>query len=241
MEAAVRAVRAVRAAVVEGNRILLPSAPDVLLAYSGGKDSLACMDVCISAGRRVEAFFMYFLPGMDLTEYLCGYAEQRYGITVHRVQHWMLSAMLRSGTFRLVPSLSTPRIRLVDVERYVRGKSGMEWIAYGYRCADSVQRNAMIKSGTLEKSRRCAPIQSWQTRDVLAYLSRRHIEIVGSMASAGRRSSGIDLSPTCLEWLRQNWPSDYKKIIGVFPLAEAQAARAGEIRERRPKNTVSAI
>ena len=39
-----------------------------LVAFSGGKDSLVVMDMSLRSFSRVEAFFMYLVPGLESVE-----------------------------------------------------------------------------------------------------------------------------------------------------------------------------
>lgn len=175
---------------------------------------------------------MYFLPGMDYTEFWCRYAEKTFGITVHRIQHWNTSFYLRCGIFRSAP-LEVPALKIGDIEYSVRALSGIEWIAYGYKSIDSLQRRGRINKwpdGICAERKLCAPLKDWNNSAVQAYLSRNQIKIPASVDGRSR-SSGIGLTPACLSWIREVWPEDYKRILEVFPLAEAQADRARWIEE----------
>ena len=230
----------------------LPDAESVLVAYSGGKDSLAVLDLCCRAGKRVEAYFMYFLPGMDYTEHWCSYAEQRFGVKVHRVQHFITSYYLARGVFRDFVE-DCPVIKHNDVERMVRERTGIEWVGYGYKLSDGPSRRAYLTfmsdwgvrvdpetrklvysehAGRCEKLKRFSPIMAWKDRDVMAYLTRRRIEIPGM---SNRKVNGIALLPDVLAQIRDMWPDDYRRILGVFPYAAAQADRAELVKGQRQK------
>ena len=56
----------------------------------------------------------------------------------------------------------------------------------------------------------------------------------------GKRSSGISLTPESMEWLRAEWPDDYKRILKVFPYAKAQADRAAILRAARAASVADA-
>lgn len=214
--------------------VILPPVDAVLIAYSGGKDSLALVDLCVRNGKRVECFFMHFLPDMDYSRYWIEYAIRRWGVTVRSYQHWNTTYFLRRGVFRTGPDTSIPKLTIGDIERTAREDSGIEWIGYGYKKIDSLQRRGFLTHDWpdgINPERKCfAPLAEWNNTEVKAYLSRRRIPIPGI---DGKRSTGISLMPTCLAWLRDEWPDDYKRVLKVFPLAEAQADRSAQLRTRK--------
>lgn len=203
----------------------------VLLGYSGGKDSLALLDLCVRAGARVEAFFMYFLPGLDYTEYWCEFARNRWGVAVRQYQHWSTTYYLRRGVFR--QAVDVPSLSIQDIEFCARKDAGVEWIGYGYKKIDSLERRAFLgrdwPGGVNASAKKFTLLSEWNNTDVRSYLSRRRIPIP---ESDGRRSSGICLTPECLAWLRAEWPDDYRRILKTFPFAAAQADRADGIKQR---------
>ena len=238
-------------AVGRGN---LPESDRLLVAYSGGKDSLATLDLCVRAGKDVEAFFMFFLPGMDYTAFWCDYAERRFDIKVHQVQHWNTSYYLRRAVF-CEGRPDCPEVGHNDVEAAVRLRTGINWVGYGYKLVDSPSRRSYMtfmsawcscgekppkcqcrpRDGICSKLQRFSPIMNWTDRDVFAYLSRRRIQI----PDASRKVNGIDLLPSTLAQMREQWPADYQRILRVFPYAEGQADRAAVL--ARNKNRAPAI
>lgn len=209
----------------------LPATDAVLVSYSGGKDSLAVMDLCARSGKRVRGFILAFLPGLDHTAHWIEYAKSRWGVEVREYQDPKAIQWLRMGRFRSEP-LDVPAITTRDIEEMAREDAGIEWIGYGHKAADCIDRRLMLKTwpnGISEKWRKFAPLFDWRQNDVLAYLSRNRIEIPTAGASI---MSGIGLSPRSLAWMRESWPDDYKRILKVFPHASGQADRAARIREQ---------
>lgn len=173
---------------------------------------------------------MYFLPGLDYTAHWTDFARKRWGITVREYPHWNLSYFLRVGVFRLSPDPRCEKLSITDIEAKAREDSGLEWIGYGYKKIDSLQRRGFLSKSWpdgINPERKCfTPIAEWNNTVVKQYLARRRIPIPGI---DGKRSGGIDLSPACLAWLRAEWPDDLRRILKVFPLAARQADRAPQI------------
>jgi len=70
---------------------------------------------------------------------------------------------------------------------------------------------------------RLAPLADWTHRQVRHYLDRQRITLPS--ISDGSNMFGLALTPKSLAWLRQQYPGDYRRILEVFPYAEAHADR----------------
>lgn len=199
-----------------------------IIAWSAGKDSTALMEMAILASRDhrlVRPFIMTLLPGLDYYEFWKEYARRRWQVEVLEYQHWALSWYIRRGIFKLAADVTFPRVTLSDIEANVRADTGLRWIGYGYKSTDSLQRRGMMAQWHMGVSRDryiFCPLKDWADRHVKAFLKYRKVTLPTDLQY---RTSGIDLSPKCLHWLRQYWPRDYKKLIRNFPMATAQADR----------------
>lgn len=67
----------------------------VIVGFSGGKDSVVSLDLCARYFKRVEAYFMYYVPGLSFQERMLEWAENRYGISIYRLPHFELSQFLK--------------------------------------------------------------------------------------------------------------------------------------------------
>ena len=142
----------------------------VLVAFSGGKDSVVTLDVCMKHFAHVEGFFMYQVRGLSFQESILRYYEDKYGIPIHRIPHFELSQWLRYGLFRPF-DFDCPIVSVKEIYGYMRANTDIWWVAAGERISDSVWRRAMIKhSGTIDQKRgRFFPIAEWSKADRLTF------------------------------------------------------------------------
>lgn len=216
------------------------SGGQVFVGLSGGKDSLATLDIIVRSGAfsRIECFAMHLVPGLELFEMPVRAAAARYGVPVHFVPHFELSRLLKLGILRFhLPSDRAPSKLMgpKDVELALRNQHEIDWFAYGERASDSIMRaiNTMRCDGVEQKWKRLWPIWDWKTAQVLTYLKARKIPVQKNLWRANM--DGISLHPLALKAIKDRCPSDYRKILEVFPLAEIQVRRVerGDFNRRR--------
>jgi len=198
----------------------------IIVAFSGGKDSLAVMQLCADIFPRVEAFFCYFVKGLRCDEEQLQRAERRYGIKIRRLPHPALHGYLTAGS--MVRKHKTLR-RIYgwnDVDAWVRSVFNMEWIANGMRMDESLQRRGMLKSrkGLYEEIKHVYPLWNWRARHVFAYLAAKRISVPGGFGTID--TSGAGLHPDALVTIKREYPDDYEKIAKIFPFIDAQVSRA---------------
>lgn len=201
----------------------------LVIAYSGGKDSMAVMQLAVDhyGADCCIGCIWYMVPGMDFTASISADATERWGVRMVEVPHFALSSWLRDGTF-CDPLPDTPRLTLKDLEQSVYRSTGAQWSCYGYRKHESLERNAMLTKdypgGYSVRWRRMAPIADWSRRTTLAFLKYHNMPVPLEMAASGR-ASGHDIKPAAMYWLRRYWPADYRRLLAVLPYAHAQADR----------------
>lgn len=192
---------------------------EIIVAYSGGKDSAIALDLCARHFRTVHAFFMYQVPGMSFQERTLKWAEARYGIEILRLPHWEVSEFLRWGTYHdEAPDVAS--VGIADVYAYVREQFGTYWIAAGERIADSIVRRAMIlKSGTIDEKRgRVYPLAHWTVAHVRSYIRAHRLRVSEEARIFGY--SFRDLKPKTLFLVRKHYPEDFERILAMYPEAE---------------------
>lgn len=197
---------------------------EVLVGFSGGKDSVVTMDLCFKYFKRVVPFFMYICPDLEFQERLLRYYESRYNTEIIRLPHMEVSEFFKYGTFR-ASDYNVPIISINEIYTYLRETTGIWWIAAGERINDSIVRRAMIKnSGSIDMPRgRFYPIAEWNKAEVMQYIKFAKLKL-------GEDSKQLNFSFKSLEgrelyFVKKYFPQDFERILGLYPYAEAAVLR----------------
>lgn len=193
---------------------------EVLVSFSGGKDSWIVLDICARYAKRFEAFFMYVVPDLECVQEQLDLAEARYGIKVRQYPHWMRAAYLREGVF-CFEKADSPFLAINDIYAVARADTGIELVGHGAKRADSVWR-AQSGANKFKKNDVVAPLWDWTSRDVMAYLAMRKLPIP---PSTNQRVNGIGLDTETICWLYDLYPNDFKKLEEAFPFCGAVIRR----------------
>lgn len=143
----------------------------VIVAFSGGKESVCVMDLCHRYFKNVRAFFMYICPNLSFQERTLEWYEKKYQQEIIRIPHMDVSEFFHYGSFRKA-DYSFPIVSINDIYRYVRLETNIWWIAAGERIDDSIVRRAMMKkSGSIDVQRgRLYPVSMWKKKEILDYI-----------------------------------------------------------------------
>ena len=79
----------------------------VIVAFSGGKESVVVLDLCFRFFRNVKPFFMYICPNLSFQERTIEWYERKYQTEIMRIPHMDVSEFFHYGSFR-VPDESFP-------------------------------------------------------------------------------------------------------------------------------------
>jgi phosphoadenosine phosphosulfate reductase len=191
------------------------------VAFSGGKDSLVVLDLCVRAFKRVTPFFMYLVPGLACVARELAIAEERYGVKVAQYPHWVRSKIADAGVYLPPSSTPAPSWTLDDVYALALQESGATVLATGARLADSPWRRRQMATWG-NKSETLYPASHWNKLQVLGYLRMRGIPVP---ASSGKSATGIDLTEPSLLWLHDTYPDDFERLCRSYPLARGMIKR----------------
>ena len=206
---------------------------EVLIGLSGGKDSLAVLDLCAHSGRfsRLACYYLYLVDGIECIESHVRLVAKRYDAELHKVPHPDLVTMLKHGAYgpQVRRAEEGREWRHTDAENAARARAGIEWVATGHKACDSLDRRAMLSTfpdGVNTKAHRAYPVRAWSQADVWAYVNQKKIPTpVRFPLGKSGRMSGFNLKPDTLVFLREHYPEDYRRVVDVFPFVEAAIFR----------------
>lgn len=202
----------------------------VIVAFSGGKESVVVLDLCYRYFKKVRAFFMYICPDLSFQERTLEWYERKYQTEIIRLPHMDASEFFHYGSFR-IPDLSFPIVSINDIYHYVRLQTDIWWIAAGERINDSIVRRAMMKkSGSIDEKRgRLYPISAWKKQEVIDYIKFHNLYLGQDSKLMG--FSFKTLEGRELSMVKKHFPDDYEKILHLYPMAEAGVKRYEEWKE----------
>jgi 3'-phosphoadenosine 5'-phosphosulfate sulfotransferase (PAPS reductase)/FAD synthetase len=179
---------------------------------------------------------MYWVKGLTFQEATLTAMERRYGITIERVPHFDLAAVLSNDELRHIRP-DSPQFRTITMRQMHdswRRRTGFAWIATGEKKSDSFTRLFMMKKAGMWNAHRgvYCPLMSWTDRQVFAYLRLRHIPLPPEYRHGMTASFG-GFSGPLLKIVKRNFPADYRKILEVFPHCEALVKSYELFREGR--------
>lgn len=209
-----------------------------LLAFSGGKDSLASWCVMQGAGIEVIPVYHYVFPGLSFVERMLAYYEKRFQTPIIRLPHpWLLQVlyygafscpigmkMLCEGEYK---SRCHDFASMLKAVRESLGDPNL-WNAVGVKCGDSQNRSLVVTrcQGFDEKNLKWYPLGYCGDRVAIEILARYDMPVPDDYWEVGR--SYDVLTPCFCKGIAKYHPEDWKQIVEVFPLIETQLFR-GEV------------
>ena len=199
--------------------------PAVLVAFSGGKDSLAVLDLCCKVFPRVSAFFSYTVPGLELNEHWMRLAKTRWGVEVVRQPSCATMWALKNGIWcdPVAAFDGLKEYELKEAWAYAMEATGVGLLATGMKDADGLKRRQFFENISRKPdpvwSNAIHPLRRWRKKDVLNYLRTNGIPVPEQ--EKGKVTSGVGFNHDSICWLHDTHPADWKIFTRWFPYAEA--------------------
>lgn len=215
--------------------LLADEGKPVLVAFSTGKDALACELALQDAGVETRLAYMYLVPDLRFVDQTLDRQEQALGKPIARYPHPSLWRMLNHLVFQppercaIIEAARMPTVDFDTMWDLVREDMGLPhetWVADGVRAADSIVRRASLSTHGVMKpaKRKVSPIADWLKAEVLGRIEAAKIPLPVDYEWFGRSFDGIDYR--FLEPLSRFAPDDYQRVLDWFPLADLDLMRA---------------
>lgn len=198
----------------------------VLVAFSGGKDSLVCLDLACRVFKKVTGFFLYLVPGLDFLERRLADASRKYNIEILQYPSPMLFRFFKNRTYCDIHQSCASKIKefgTTDLYKAIVYQTGIKRIIAGNKEVDSTAlKNRFFDSYNLADFV-LYPLKKWRKADVINYC--KIYKILPPDESVKNVNSGIDLSTKRLLWLHDSFPQDFERLCEYFPYAGAVVKR----------------
>lgn len=197
----------------------------VILFHSlSGKDSIALLDLCYPMFKKIVCVYMYVTKDLDHTNVYLNYATKKYpSVEFIQVPHFAVFSYIRGGYLGCRQDESQKQFTLAQLTDIVREKTGIEWVGYGMKKTDGLNRRLMLQGyrmqGISDKTKKFYPLATYKNSDVLDYIEDKNLkkpERYGKGQSSGTNVGDIDY----LLYLREKFPNDLEKVKSQYPLVE---------------------
>jgi 3'-phosphoadenosine 5'-phosphosulfate sulfotransferase (PAPS reductase)/FAD synthetase len=208
----------------------------LLLAFSGGKDSVAMWLWLREVAPEVKLipFFMDMIPGLQLISDMLAYYEDFFQTHIAHMVHPSFYADLIYYTFqtpenvRLIRACNLPPFTRQDVCDLLAEEAGLKrpLHAMGLRRKDNPIRSGLMTVarpiGTKQSSH-FYPIWDWDTAQVASIIKRYGVKLPVGYAYWGRNL--VNLEYNVLQQVRSRFPADFAVIQTWYPLIGAEFFR----------------
>jgi phosphoadenosine phosphosulfate reductase len=175
------------------------------LAFSGGKDSIVCYDLCKRAGVKFDAHYRRAMEPPELVYFI----RQHYPDVIRHLPHKTMWKLIYENG---IPPLRTIRY-CCRVLKEIGGKG--RTVMVGIRAAESTARKNRQEIATVNKTIMISPILRWSNEDVWAYI-RQHNLAYPSLYDKGNTRIGCIMCPCAGPSRMKQDASRYPKIAEAY-------------------------
>jgi phosphoadenosine phosphosulfate reductase len=209
--------------IYDGFKKMKEQGEKYILLFSSGRDSCVMLDLASKFTPNLfTTVFFYFVKGLEFQESYLRKIENKYDIKILRLPHWEIS------NYEKMHGKEVRILKCKDMEASIRRQLDIPWLAYGYRKDESMTRRSMI--GSLRnaenidyKFKKMYPIADFTEKKIVEYIKQNKILLPREYYHGMRNIDQFKCDGAV--WIKNEYPDDWKKIIGRFPLVEAEAFR----------------
>lgn len=196
----------------------------ILFHSASGKDSIALLHLLSQYFDEIICVYMYVVQDLEHINRYINYATSKYqNVRYYQVPHYALASSVKYGYMGHACNPKQRLYNLADITDKVREQFGIDWVFYGFKQSDSMNRRLMLRTYEHEAinydTKKCYPLSTYKNSDVLEYIEHKGLvkpESYGKGQSAGTNITDIGY----LLFLRNNYPSDLQKVLSEFPDVE---------------------
>ena len=198
--------------------------PTVLLGFSGGKDSLALLDLARRHFKKIVCFYMEFPVGALNQRKRLKDQTDAMGVDLIFCPHFDFINCLAEGQYCDQPTVweNTAPLTMRELFSWLKDDTGIDSIVFGRKKADSMWARRWFYL-TRTWTDVLNPLSEWSKLDVLAYLKMRNIKAPWESYAFTRFN--YCLIQESMELMREHYRDDYEVMLHWFPYAEAMHVR----------------
>jgi sulfate adenylyltransferase subunit 2 len=196
---------------------------DSVMLFSSvtGKDSILLTHYCSIIFKKVICVFMYIISDLSFIEKYKKYFQTKYkNIEYIDIPHYALSSYIKYGHYGLKADPKQRQYNLHQLTEFIRGKTSIEWVVFGMKQNDSLNRRLQLQKyenqAICRKTKKVYPLSIFTNQQVLSLIKKNSLPL--PVKYNNDRSSGDDISdPDYLSWLYNNYPADLERCFEQFP------------------------
>ena len=186
----------------------------LIVMFSTGKDSIVMSDILIKKYQvKMQFVFLYFVQGLEIKQRIIDYYERLWHIEIRQEPHYG-ALSLKTGK----------KYKMSDIEHGLRKQFDISYIAQGIRRDESLARRGMLAhlpDGIDERNKKVYPIADYSAKQVMTYCKLNRLMLPVEYQHGWKHDFSVpDIEG--LVYLKNNFPSDYAKVINEFPSLDAQ-------------------
>ncbi len=196
----------------------------VAVGFSGGKDSLAVLDMAVRTFHTVVPYYYYFVPGLKSEEQKVAIAREHYKLNVLKFPAPAGIEAFKAGLFcdEFPEFEALPDLSRRTLYNWIKAVSGASIILTGEKKSDGPFRRRRMAAQANTMADVIFPLKDWLKWEVLSYIKSQRLPI----PDAGRGDSGsVCLMDAEILHLHKYHPEDYETLRAYFPYIETVVLR----------------
>lgn len=204
------------------------------LGFSRGKDSLYSWLFLLRYFKTVIPFHCASFPCLKHVKDTLDYYERQFGQKILRLVGMELPSALPRMFYQTaddmdeLEKLDTPNFSMLDIVDHLRYEMNLPkaWCAFGIMANDSIDRRIYCNKVQGKNPQNLSFYPCWDhpRAEVLKGLRASGLKLSGEYRWTSRTLGGVP-SATCNAIYKRRYPEDWRRILAMYPLAEAKTLR----------------